>query len=161
MGTDVVQMLAEEVIGAQRAIYNALVGLGEMGSPGQEVYPASQIRADEIMYFVLTLTICSLFRWGHFENQEALADNLSMRILKLDHAFNKAPTRSQAIKLCQTRFAEYRGSLHKLTDNQIEFGLLLSRNMVRIENALIGTVLCGYSTALLADLENLITGAAN
>lgn len=120
--------------------YDALLKLSEIGLPKE------QIKTEEIVYFVLTLTTCSLFRWGRFNDAPALADSLSDRVRMLSLESNTIQSRSEAIKIYRIRFSEYRAALPNLTDDQIGFSLLLSRNMTDGENVLIGTLLCSIAT---------------
>ena len=150
MRRDVVQELANEAIGAQTAIHDALLKFSEIRMAEEKIQTA------EIVYFALTLTICSLFRWGHFNDAPALADSLSDQVLRLNLESNPIRSRSEAIKLYQIRFGEYRAALPSLTTDQIGFGLLLSKNMTGEGNMLIGTVLCAITTIILGELKNLI-----
>jgi hypothetical protein len=150
MARDVVQEFANEAIGAQTAIHDALLKFSEIGLAKEK------IRTAEIVYFALTLTICSLFRWGHFNDAPALADSLSDQVLRLNLESNAIRSRSEAIKIYRIRFSEYRAALPSLTDDQVGFGLLLSKNITGEDDVLIGTVLCAVTTIILGELKNLI-----
>src|ERR1700751_3664427 len=59
-------------------------------------------------------------------------------------------------KAYRIRFNEYRAALPTLTVDELGFGLLLSRNIIGQNNALVGICLCGVAVSILADLKSLV-----
>jgi hypothetical protein len=148
---DIVHELADQAISAQIGVHDALLRFSKT---------KEKIRTDEVIYLVLTLTVCSLFRWGQFKDAEALADVLTDRVFRLNLGSNAIPALSQAVKTYRIRFDQYRAALPALTVDELGFGLLLSRNITGQDNAVIGICLCGYAVSILADFEKTHRGCA-
>jgi hypothetical protein len=144
-----VQELTNEAISAQTAIYEQLTKLD---------IPRDQIRLPEITYFVLSLAILSLFRWGRSEDAEIMADTLSTNVLKLNWKADRTQHATlQVVKTYRLRFQEYRSILPSSSDGDwFGFGLRLSENLLGQKSALIGEILNGTTTIILVELKKLI-----
>jgi hypothetical protein len=151
---DIVQELKNEAIVSQATIYEQL---------SEFDFSRDQIQIPEIVYFVLTLAICSLFRWSGSKDAPTIADNLSVQVLKLNIESDgiKLELR-EAIKTYQARFKEYRASLPTSANGDwFGFGLQLSENITGQKNPLIGDILCATTTIILGEFKTLIEDMAS
>ncbi len=155
---DLIEELTNEAIGCQTSIYDRLSKFAEVGLNRED------IRMPEIVYFVLSLTVHSIFQFSQISAKSDIADKISLNVLKMNIESNgiRSPL-SEAVAAYQGRFRVYRAAILQMTkehgdlrDAQFQFGLLLSQNLTGKNSPVFGAFLSSAVGVILAELNEII-----
>lgn len=151
---ELVEELTGETIGCQTKLHDQLKKFSEVGLKYEDIC------AMELMYFSLSLTTYSIFRWSKKHPVVEVSDNISLKVLKMNsEAAVNAMTVSELAKQYQDRHRSYQTALMLMSgsaSSQNEFALLLSRNIVGKRNLVIGGALCAAVPMILSAMKGTI-----
>ena len=128
--------------------------------------PPRHVRPLELTFFVLANATNALFRWGAFEGVEAISDWICLYVIRLNLESTEGSTSLQdAIKTFPLRHSEYKSfSLYTPTtdgeweNNQFNFGIAASRNIIGHASPLAGVILMRLIAAANLELRDELNG---
>ncbi|MCL2714727.1 MAG: hypothetical protein FWD68_09160 [Alphaproteobacteria bacterium] len=145
-----IRSLAVEANTAADEIYSQLVNLG--------LHP-QEVRAPELVCFVLALTEYALSKWSKATRNDAIVKRIVATVLG---RFSRNSALANSISQFRSKSRNYSNSL-LLIDRSVswkqgkpEFALSLSREVIGYENYVAGTILWSTATRMLAVMREII-----
>jgi hypothetical protein len=154
---ELIQRIINETVSSQTSMHDQLAKFSEGG------LRRGDIRTAELVYFALSLTVYSIFRWSRKHPKSEIADKVSLNVLKMNvDSIDNGPRMSELVGQYQRRSESYKSALLLMGDadswkrNEFELASLISRNVLGKENPIIGILLCGTAAVILAAMKGLL-----
>ena len=151
---DFIERLTNETVGGQTKLYDQLTKFAAIGLKKDD------IRIAELMYFSLSLTAYSIFRWSQKHPNVEVSDKIALNVLRMNiESVDNGAKLSELVKQYQERHQSYKNALMLMSDSgswERELALLLSKNILGKENPLVGSMLSASVPIVLAAIRETI-----
>ena len=141
---DFIAGLVTETAELNSATYEHLRSYATIGLPLED------IKRNEIAYFALSVTIYSLAQFAKLPDTAQTADESSIEFIWLAITSGWIEgSFGEVIKSFQQAFLVYHNALLAMDEDNVQFGVFLSRRLCGKSNHMIGITLTGFTYAIL------------